>query len=171
VTYGKIIGAGMPVGAFGGKQEIMDVVSPVGNVYQAGTLSGNPLAMAAGYALLSELHENPMHYDELEEKTVKLATGLKDVLEQHGVPFVLNQVGSMLSIFFTEEEEVIDFQTANTTDQAFFKAYFHQMLENGVYLPPSPFESLFLANSLTEDHLTKTIEAADESIKVALNNV
>jgi glutamate-1-semialdehyde 2,1-aminomutase len=77
----------------------------------------------------------------------------------------------MLSIFFTEEEEVIDFQTANTTDQAFFKAYFHQMLENGVYLPPSPFESLFLANSLTEDHLTKTIEAADESIKVALNNV
>ncbi len=171
VTYGKIIGAGMPVGAFGGKQEIMDVVSPVGNVYQAGTLSGNPLAMAAGYALLSELHQNPMHYDELEEKTVKLATGLKDVLEQHGVPFVLNQVGSMLSIFFTEEEEVIDFQTANTTDQAFFKAYFHQMLENGVYLPPSPFESLFLANSLTEDHLTKTIEAADESIKVALNNV
>ncbi|NIT56276.1 MAG: glutamate-1-semialdehyde 2,1-aminomutase, partial [Aliifodinibius sp.] len=149
VTYGKIIGAGMPVGAFGGKQEIMDVVSPVGNVYQAGTLSGNPLAMAAGYALLSELHQNPMHYDELEEKTVKLATGLKDVLEQHGVPFVLNQVGSMLSIFFTEEEEVIDFQTANTTDQAFFKAYFHQMLENGVYLPPSPFESLFLANSLT----------------------
>jgi len=168
VTYGKIIGAGLPVGAFGGKQEIMDVVSPVGNVYQAGTLSGNPLAMAAGYALLSELHEKPLHYDELEEKTVKLATGLKDVLEDHGIPFVLNQVGSMLSIFFTEQEEVVDFKTANTTDQAFFKAYFHQMLEHGIYLPPSPFESLFLANSLTDDHLEQTIEAADKSIEKAL---
>ncbi len=168
VTYGKIIGAGLPVGAFGGKQEIMDVVSPVGNVYQAGTLSGNPLAMAAGYALLSELHEKPLHYDELEEKTVKLATGLKDVFEDHGIPFVLNQVGSMLSIFFTEQEEVVDFKTANTTDQAFFKAYFHQMLEHGIYLPPSPFESLFLANSLTDDHLEQTIEAADKSIEKAL---
>ena len=168
VTYGKIIGAGLPVGAFGGKQEIMDVVSPVGDVYQAGTLSGNPLAMAAGYALLTELHENPLHYDELEEKTVKLATGLKDVLEEHSVPFVLNQVGSMLSIFFTEQEEVIDFKTANTTDQAFFKAYFHQMLEHGIYLPPSPFESLFLANSLTDEHLEKTIMAADKSIEGAL---
>ena len=168
VTYGKIIGAGLPVGAFGGKQEIIDVVSPVGNVYQAGTLSGNPLAMAAGYALLSELHTNPMHYDELEEKTVKLARGLKDTLEEHGVPFVLNQVGSMLSIFFTEQEEVIDFKTANTTDQAFFKTYFHQMLAHGIYLPPSPFESLFLANSLTDDHLEQTIEAADKSIEQAL---
>ncbi|MDZ7658201.1 glutamate-1-semialdehyde 2,1-aminomutase [Fodinibius sp.] len=168
VTYGKIIGAGLPVGAFGGKQEIMDVVSPVGPVYQAGTLSGNPLAMAAGYTLLSELQQNPMNYDELEEKTVKLAAGLKNVLEDLGVPFVLNQVGSMLSIFFTEEEEVVDFNTANTTDQAFFKYYFHEMLERGIYLPPSPFESLFLANSLTDDHLEQTIEAADESIKKAL---
>jgi glutamate-1-semialdehyde 2,1-aminomutase len=168
VTYGKIIGAGLPVGAFGGKQEIMDVVSPVGDVYQAGTLSGNPLAMAAGYALLSELYENPMHYDELEEKTVKLARGLKDVLEAHEVPFVLNQVGSMLSIFFTEQDEVIDFKTANTTDRALFKGYFHQMLAHGIYLPPSPFESLFLANSLTDDHLEQTIEAADKSIEKAL---
>lgn len=168
VTYGKIIGAGMPVGAFGGKKEIMDVVSPVGDVYQAGTLSGNPLAMAAGYALLTELHQNPMHYDELEEKTVKLTTGLKNILEERGVPFVINQVGSMLSIFFTEEEEVIDFKTANTIDQSFFKAYFHQMLEHGIYLPPSPFESLFLANSLTDDHLEETIEAAEKSIEKAL---
>ncbi|MGM0546480.1 MAG: glutamate-1-semialdehyde 2,1-aminomutase [Bacteroidota bacterium] len=171
VTYGKIIGAGLPVGAFGGKKEIMDVVSPVGDVYQAGTLSGNPLAMAAGYALLSELHENPLHYDELEEKTVKLATGLKELLLEHKVPFVLNQVGSMLSIFFTEEDEVVDFNSANTTDQAFFKIYFHEMLKNGIYLPPSAFESLFLANSLTDNHLEQTLEAADKSIEKALEQI
>ncbi|NGP89242.1 glutamate-1-semialdehyde 2,1-aminomutase [Fodinibius halophilus] len=170
VTYGKIIGAGLPVGAFGGRQEIMDVVSPVGPVYQAGTLSGNPLAMAAGYALLSELHTNPHHYDELEEKTTYLFAGLKDVFQNHDVPVSINRVGSMISVFFTEEE-VVDFETANTTDQELFKKYFHAMLENGVYLPPSPFEALFLANSLTEELLDKTIEAADKSIQKALAEV
>ncbi len=170
VTYGKIIGAGMPVGAFGGKQEIMDVVSPVGPVYQAGTLSGNPLAMAAGYTLLSELNKHPRHYDELEEKTTYLFSGLKDVFAKNDVPAQLNRVGSMMSVFFTEQE-VVDFKTANTTDQKLFKEFFHQMLENGIYLPPSPFESFFLANSLTEDMLDKTIEAADKSIKTALSKV
>jgi glutamate-1-semialdehyde 2,1-aminomutase len=168
VTYGKIIGAGLPVGAFGGKKEVMDVVSPVGPVYQAGTLSGNPLAMAAGYALLSELHENPMHYDELEEKTTYLYSGLKEVFAKHEVPVQLNRVGSMISVFFTDEE-VIDFETANTTDQELFKFFFHEMLKNGVYLPPSPFESLFLANSLTNEHLDQTVNAADDAIKEALN--
>ncbi|TYP93309.1 glutamate-1-semialdehyde 2,1-aminomutase [Fodinibius salinus] len=167
VTYGKIIGAGLPVGAFGGKQEIMDVVSPVGDVYQAGTLSGNPLAMAAGYALLSELHKNPRHYDQLEEKTTYLYTGLKEVFADHEVPATINRVGSMISVFFTEQE-VVDFETANTTDQEFFKAYFHAMLENGIYLPPSPFEALFLANSLTQELLDETIEAADKSVQHAL---
>lgn len=167
VTYGKIIGAGLPVGAFGGKQEVMDVVSPVGEVYQAGTLSGNPLAMAAGYALLSELHKKPRHYDQLEEKTTYLYTGLKEVFAEYEVPATINRVGSMISVFFTAQE-VIDFETANTTDQEFFKAYFHAMLENGIYLPPSPFESLFLANSLTQELLDETIEAADKSVQHAL---
>lgn len=167
VTYGKIIGAGMPVGAFGGKKEVMDVVSPVGPVYQAGTLSGNPLAMAAGYALLSELQDNPMHYDELEEKTTYLFNGFKDKFDEYGIAAQLNRVGSMLSIFFTEQE-VVDFKTANTTDQKLFKLFFHEMLERGIYLPPSPFESFFLANSLTKDMLDKTIKAADESIQAVL---
>lgn len=170
VTYGKIIGAGLPVGAFGGRQEVMDVVSPVGPVYQAGTLSGNPLAMAAGHALLSELQENPRHYDELEEKTTYLFTGLKEVFAKHEVPVQLNRVGSMLSVFFTEEE-VVDFETAKITNQELFKPFFHAMLENGVYLPPSPFESFFLANSLTKEMLNNTIEAADKSIEKALQNV
>lgn len=170
VTYGKIIGAGMPVGAFGGKQEIMDVVSPVGPVYQAGTLSGNPLAMAAGHALLSELYQNPRHYDELEEKTTFLYTGLKEVFAKHDVAVQINRVGSMMSAFFTEEE-VRNFETANSTDQAFFKAFFHNMLEQGIYLPPSPFESFFLANSLTEEMLKQTIEAADQSVEKALKKI
>jgi len=171
VTYGKIIGAGLPVGAFGGSQEIMDVVSPVGDVYQAGTLSGNPLAMAAGYTLLSELHKNPMHYDELEEKTTYLFSGLKDVFANHEVSTQINRVGSMMSAFFTEEDQVIDFDTANTTNQELFKVFFHEMLQRGIYLPPSPFESFFLANSLTEEHLDQTIEAASQSMKEAVKKV
>lgn len=170
VTYGKIIGAGLPVGAFGGKKEIMDVVSPLGDVYQAGTLSGNPLAMAAGYALLSELYENPLYYDELEEKTTKLYSGLKEVFSDHSLPVAINRVGSMISVFFTEEE-VIDFNTANSTDQSLFKAFFHAMLESGIYLPPSPFETWFLANSLSKKYLDQTIEAADKSIVSALEQV
>ncbi|HKK45752.1 MAG TPA: glutamate-1-semialdehyde 2,1-aminomutase [Balneolaceae bacterium] len=164
VTYGKIIGAGLPVGAFGGKQEVMDVVSPVGPVYQAGTLSGNPLAMAAGYALLSDLQENPLQYDELEEKTTYLYTGLKEVFAEHNIPTAINRVGSMMSIFFTGQN-VINFETANTTDQEFFKKFFHQMLDRGIYLPPSAFESFFLANSLTQEMLDKTIKAAEQSIE------
>lgn len=170
VTYGKIIGAGLPVGAFGGRQEIMDVVSPVGPVYQAGTLSGNPLAMAAGYALLSELQEKPVHYDQLEEKTTYLYNGLQKVFDKWEVPVHINRVGSMISVFFTEEE-VIDFNTANTTDQALFKAFFHEMLQRGIYLPPSPFETWFLANSLTQDMLDKTIATADKSIEAALETM
>ncbi|HET6527912.1 MAG TPA: glutamate-1-semialdehyde 2,1-aminomutase [Balneolaceae bacterium] len=167
VTFGKIIGAGLPVGAFGGKQEIMDVVSPVGPVYQAGTLSGNPLAMAAGYALLSELQKNPVHYDELEEKTTYLFSGLKEIFAAHDVAARLNRVGSMMSVFFTDEK-VVDLKTAQTTDEKLFSSFFHEMLKNGVYLPPSPYESWFLANSLTEEMLDKTIEAAEKSLHSAL---
>lgn len=170
VTYGKIIGAGLPVGAFGGKKEVMDVVSPVGPVYQAGTLSGNPLAMAAGFALLSELQNNPVHYDELEEKTTYLFNGLKEVFKEHEVPVAINKAGSMISIFFTDHG-VYDFKTANTTDQTLFRYFFHEMLERGIYLPPSPFESWFLATSLTQKMLDRTIEAANHSIKAALQSL
>jgi len=169
VTYGKIIGAGLPVGAFGGKKEVMDMVSPVGPVYQAGTLSGNPLAMAAGFALLSELQQKPVHYDQLEEKTTYLYNGLTEVFEKWEVPVHINRVGSMISVFFTDQE-VVDFNSANTTDQAMFKAFFHEMLKRGIYLPPSPFESWFLANSLTQDMIDKTVAAADKSVEAVLEN-
>ncbi|MEX0647369.1 MAG: glutamate-1-semialdehyde 2,1-aminomutase [Balneolaceae bacterium] len=169
VTYGKIIGGGLPVGAFGGKKEIMDVVSPVGPVYQAGTLSGNPLAMNAGFALLSTLEKHPELYVELEEKSDYLKKGLKKVLNSHKTDHSMNQAGSMISIFFTNKK-VTDFKSANTTNQEFFKVFFHEMLKRGIYLPPSPFESWFLATSLTYSMLDKTIAAADEALGVVKRN-
>jgi len=163
VTYGKIIGGGLPVGAFGGKKEIMDVVAPVGDVYQAGTLSGNPLAMSAGYTLLSMLEKHPEYYVELEEKTEYLKKRLNIVLKTRGLPFTINQVGSMITIFFTGES-VTNFETANKNDQEIFKQFFHGMLKRGVYLPPSPFESWFLSKSLTYKQLDETVVAAKESL-------
>lgn len=163
VTFGKIIGGGLPVGAFGGKKEIMDVISPVGPVYQAGTLSGNPLAMSAGYAQLNTLDKYPELYVELEEKTDYLEKGLRGALSEHGVPFQLNRVGSMISIFFTNDR-VTGFKTAGTTDQEIFRQFFQEMLKRGIYLPPSPFESWFLATSLTYSMLDKTIHATKESL-------
>lgn len=164
VTYGKIIGGGLPVGAYGGREEVMSMISPVGPVYQAGTLSGNPLAMAAGFALLSELHENPRHYDELEEKAAYLLNGLNKVFSDYEIPVAINQVGSMISVFFINEE-VWDFKTANKTDQNLFKAFFHGMLEQGIYLPPSPFETWFLSNAHTYEQLDETIEIAGEVLQ------
>jgi len=166
ITFGKIIGGGLPVGAFGGKKEIMDVIAPVGDVYQAGTLSGNPLAMSAGVAQLSALEKHPEIYVELEEKTEYLKKRLQRVLNKHELDFYMNQVGSMISIFFTPEV-VFDFKTANTTNQEFFKVFFHEMLKRGIYLPPSPFESWFLANTLTYDMLDETVRAADEAVGIA----
>ena len=161
VTYGKVIGAGMPVGAFGGKLEIMKHIAPLGNVYQAGTLSGNPLAMIAGYTLLSHLKDNPSVYTELEEKGTYLKNGLQQVLEQWGQPFVINQLGSMISVHFSEKP-VVDFASASSANNAFFNKYFHAMLDSGIYLPPSAFESWFLSNALTKEDLDKTIEATRE---------
>ena len=163
ITYGKVIGAGMPVGAFGGKKEIMDHISPLGNVYQAGTLSGNPLAMIAGYTLLKELKNNPAIYHELEEKGKYLNAGLKKVLEETGLPFVINQLGSMISVHFSKNP-VVDFATASAANNAFFNKFFHAMLNRGVYLPPSAFESWFLSNALTQEDLDVTIRAAKESM-------
>ncbi len=164
VTYGKVIGAGMPVGAFGGRREIMECIAPLGNVYQAGTLSGNPLAMIAGYTLLQELKNNPQYYTELENKTIYLKEGLDKVLKESGIPYVINLLGSMISIHFSDHA-VTDFATAATADNELFKKYFHAMLKRGIYLPPSPFESWFLNNALTTQDLDKTIAATKEVLK------
>jgi len=164
VTYGKVIGAGMPVGAFGGKRHIMEVVAPLGNVYQAGTLSGNPIAMIAGYTLLNELNTNPSIYKELDEKTVYLRDGLNEVLKAWGKPYVINQLGSMISIHFSDKP-VTDFASAAAANNDLFKKYFHAMLKRGVYLPPSAFESWFLNNALTKEDLDRTIQATRESLK------
>ncbi|QZE13917.1 glutamate-1-semialdehyde 2,1-aminomutase [Halosquirtibacter laminarini] len=163
VTYGKVIGGGMPVGAYGGRKEIMDVVSPVGPVYQAGTLSGNPIAMTAGYTLLKELNENPSIYQELSDKTEYLRKGLIQVFDESGVNYKINSMGSMISIFFTDVD-VIDFETSATANNEKFPIFFHQMLKRGIYLPPSSFESYFLSNSLSYEQLDKTIQACKESL-------
>ena len=163
VTYGKVIGGGLPVGAFGGKKEIMQHISPLGNVYQAGTLSGNPIAMIAGYTMLKTLKENPSVYKELDEKTAYLHKGLDEVLKAWGQPYIINSFGSMISIHFSEHP-VIDFATASSAKNELFKKYFHEMLNRGIYLPPSPFESWFLNNALTKEDLNKTIEATGESL-------
>ncbi len=167
VTYGKVIGGGMPVGAFGGKKEIMSHIAPLGKVYQAGTLSGNPIAMTAGYMLLKALHDNPAIYDELEQKGAYLENGLHKVLTdasaKRGRPYRINRVGSMISVHFSETG-VNNFQDASAADNAFFNQFFHGMLERGVYLPPSAFESWFLSNALTTDDLDATLEAARQSL-------
>ena len=163
VTYGKVIGGGLPVGAFGGKRKIMEHIAPLGNVYQAGTLSGNPIAMIAGYTMLKELKANPSIYKELEKKTVYLKEGLINVLNEWGQPFIINQFGSMMSIHFSDHP-VTDFATAAAANNKQFNEYFHAMLNRGVYLPPSAFESWFLSNALTKQDLDATIQATAESL-------
>ncbi len=163
ITYGKVIGGGMPVGAFGGKKEIMQHIAPLGNVYQAGTLSGNPIAMIAGYTTLKILKDNPDIYKELAEKTIYLRDGLNKVLLASNIPFVINQFGSMLSIHFSDHA-INNFADASSANNDLFKKYFHAMLIRGVYLPPSAFESWFLNNALTKKDLDYTIEAAEESL-------
>ena len=163
ITYGKVIGAGMPVGAFGGKKEIMQHIAPLGNVYQAGTLSGNPIAMIAGYTLLKELKNNPGIYKELDEKTLYLKNGLNNVLKASGEPYVINQLGSMISIHFSDKP-VVDFASAMSANNNKFNTYFHHMLQAGIYLPPSAYETWFLSNALTYEHLDKTIEATEKFV-------
>ena len=160
VTYGKVIGAGLPVGAFGGKKEIMECIAPLGNVYQAGTLSGNPVAMIAGYTLLQELKNNPSIYTELEEKTVTLKNRMTAIFADSNIPVQINQLGSMISVHFTEEP-VIDFASSARSNQDKFRSFFHHMLQSGVYLPPSAFESWFLNNALSAVDIDKTIEAVE----------
>ncbi len=163
VTYGKVIGGGMPVGAFGGSKEIMQHIAPLGNVYQAGTLSGNPIAMIAGYTTLGILKGNPHIYKELEEKTIYLRDNLHRVFIASKIPFVINQFGSMISVHFSDHA-VNDFASAASAKNELFKKYFHAMLDRGIYLPPSAFESWFLNNALTKEDLDRTIEATKESL-------
>lgn len=164
VTYGKVIGGGMPVGAFGGKKEIMQHIAPLGNVYQAGTLSGNPIAMIAGFTMLTELKNNPAIYKELADKTEYLHKGLQDALTEWGEePFRINRFGSMISVHFSDFP-VIDFASAAAANNQFFNKYFHAMLKRGIYLPPSAFESWFLNNALTYADLDETIVKTKESL-------
>ncbi len=163
ITYGKVIGGGMPVGAFGGRKEIMQHIAPLGNVYQAGTLSGNPIAMIAGFTMLKALRDNPGIYVELEEKTQYLWKGLDRVFGAWGEPYVINTVGSMISVHFSDHP-VRDFASASGANNGLFKLFFHSMLRRGVYLPPSAFESWFLNNALTYEDLDATVRAAEESL-------
>jgi len=166
-TLGKIIGGGLPVGAFGGKEDIMNMISPVGPVYQAGTLSGNPLAMAAGIAALSHIKEHPELYNELENKSSYLENGFKENLKSIGKNYVMNRVGSMMCMFFTEEY-VTDFNSAVKSDTELYGKYYHQMLQRGIYLAPAQFEALFVSTAHTIDDLDKTIKAHKESLETVL---
>ena len=158
VTYGKVIGGGLPVGAFAANTEIMDQLAPDGPVYQAGTLSGNPLAMSAGLAMLTELNNKPEVFQSLEDKTAYLHKGISKVLIEKGIAHQINRFGSMISVHFTEEP-VVDFVSSAKGNNATFKAYFHGMLAKGIYLPPSAFESYFLNDALSYADLDETIEA------------
>ena len=169
ITFGKIIGGGMPVGAFAGSKEIMQHIAPAGKIYQAGTLSGNPIAMIAGYTLLKTLQENPVIYKQLEEKKDYLVKGLKETLGAAGVVHQVNHLGSMLSVHFTEYP-IIDFSAASGANNELFKRFFHAMLERGVYLPPSAFESWFLSNALTQEDLDFTIQATKAAIQAVTNS-
>ncbi len=163
-TFGKIIGGGLPVGAFGGRADIMEIVAPVGPVYQAGTLSGNPLAMNAGLAALTQIKEHPETYDLLEEKSAYLENGFKENLKKLNKNFAMNRIGSMSCMFLTEEK-VIDFKSAMTSDAQLYGKYFHSMLEKGIYLAPSQFEAVFVSTAHSTHDLDKTIEAHYLSLK------
>jgi glutamate-1-semialdehyde 2,1-aminomutase len=163
-TFGKVIGGGLPVGAFAASNEIMSHLAPEGPVYQAGTLSGNPLAMAAGFAMLQALQKQPHIYTSLDQKTERLHIGMEKRMANSSLPYQINRYGSMISLHFTETP-VVDFQTAANGNNGLFKAYFHGMLEEGIYLPPSAFESYFLNDALSNDDIDFTLDAFDRVIK------
>ena len=164
VTYGKIIGGGMPVGAYGGRREIMECVAPLGGVYQAGTLSGNPVAMAAGLAQLKMLNEKPEIYETINNLAKKLAHGLKEIAERYNVPISVNVIGSLVCPFFTEGE-VTNYAQAKSSDTEAYAKYFINMENRGIYLAPSQFEAMFVSFAHTEEDIDKTLEAAEATIK------
>jgi len=167
ITFGKIIGGGLPVGAFGGKKEIMEMVAPAGPVYQAGTLSGNPLAMAAGFAALTHIKDHPEVYAELEKKSAYLENGFKENMKKLNKNYALNRVGSMLTLFFYEGK-VDSFQTAIKSDTVLYGKYFNEMLTRGIYLAPAQFEAIFISTAHTTEDIDKTIRAHYESLKMII---
>ena len=164
VTFGKVIGGGLPVGAFAAREEIMNHLAPIGPVYQAGTLSGNPLAMAAGLAMLTELNENPEIFSSLAEKTQYLHKGMAKVFSENNIAHTINRIGSMMSIHFSEAP-VTDFASAANANNENFKIFFHGMLEEGIYIAPSAFETWFLTDALTYMDLDTTIDACKKVAK------
>jgi len=162
-TLGKIIGGGMPIGAYGASRKIMELVSPLGPMYQAGTLSGNPVAVAAGRATLSVL-KNSSIYNDLEERSGEFAAGVRAAAEKHNVPVVFNRVGSMWTLFFTDAP-VTDFESANRSDREKFARFFHLMLAEGVYLPPSQLEAAFFSAAHAKKDILQLIERVDRVLK------
>jgi glutamate-1-semialdehyde 2,1-aminomutase len=166
-TLGKIIGGGLPVGAYGGRHDVMDSVSPAGPIYQAGTLSGNPMAMAAGLTMLKYLNAHPNTYEYLNEITSYIISGLKQQLESKGLPYSINHVGSMFTLFFTAER-VVDFDTAKTSDTVLFGKYFQAMLRRGIYLAPSQYEALFISAAIDQRIADRIVAASRESLSEIL---
>jgi glutamate-1-semialdehyde 2,1-aminomutase len=164
-TFGKIIGGGLPVGAYGGKQEIMEMLAPKGPVYQAGTLSGNPLAMAAGITTLRLLDETPNFYENLEKSSALLEEGLQNNLKELQFNGVINRVGSMFTLFFTKEKSVKSFADVKKCDTALFAEYFRMSLESGIYLAPSQYEAGFVSAAHTKEDIQKTVEASYKALK------
>lgn len=160
---GKILGGGLPVGAYGGKKEIMERVAPEGDIYQAGTLAGNPLAMVSGSETLKELRDKEP-YKELEEKMERLARGVSDILKEKGIPHTVNRIGSMMTVFFTDKE-VFDFQTAKTSDTEMFAKFFKALLKNGVLIPPSQFEAWFLTTAHENEDISEVLERIRKAVK------
>jgi glutamate-1-semialdehyde 2,1-aminomutase len=164
VTFGKVIGGGLPVGAFAARAEIMNYLAPLGPVYQAGTLSGNPLAMAAGLAMLNALEQDNTVFERLAEKTLYLENGIQKVLSENGISFTINRLGSMISVHF-DANPVFDFQSASKGDNETFKKFFHGLLAEGVYIAPSAYETWFISDALSYDDLDYTINAIDKVAK------
>ncbi len=164
VCFGKVIGGGLPVGAFAARNEIMNYLAPLGPVYQAGTLSGNPLAMAAGLTMLQELNKNPEIFKSLEAKTAYLEKGIREVLTNNNIEFTINRVGSMISVHF-DSNEVYDFNTSKNGDNQRFKDFFHRLVKEGVYIAPSAYETWFITEALTYEDLDFTIQAIDTVAK------
>ena len=168
-TLGKIIGGGLPVGAYGGRRDIMEMVAPAGPMYQAGTLSGNPLAMTAGLETLTVLTEDPELYQKLDAQSAKLADGIRANVEEMGLPFTSNRVGSMMTLFFTERK-VQNWDDAKTCDTGLYGSYFSEMLKRGIYLAPAQFEAAFVYVMYSEEDIARTVEASRDSLHAIKNN-
>ena len=160
VTYGKVIGGGMPVGAFAARREIMEYLAPVGPVYQAGTLSGNPVAMRAGLTTLEILKKHPESFENAENTTIQIAEGIHEIFTRKGIEHSMNLIGSMMSVFFTDIE-VKDFEGAKTANNPIFNRFYHHLLQNGIYLPPSSFETWFISLSIQSDEIDQTLSAVE----------